>query len=101
MVVKANNILDKSPKNKEFKRETMANIELISDVLGIGFMDENRYFQLNVTSEDIKKIDTLIEQRLNAKKNREFEIADKIREELRAMGISIQDSPSGTIWEKA
>jgi cysteinyl-tRNA synthetase len=64
-------------------------------------MDENRYFQLNVTSEDIKKIDTLIEQRLNAKKNREFEIADKIREELRAMGISIQDSPSGTIWEKA
>jgi cysteinyl-tRNA synthetase len=101
MVVKANNILDKSPKNREFKRETMANIELISDVLGIGFMDENRYFQLNVTSEDIKKIDTLIEQRLNAKKNREFEIADKIREELRAMGISIQDSPSGTIWEKA
>jgi cysteinyl-tRNA synthetase len=101
MVVKANNILDKNPKNRDFKRETMANMELISDVLGIGLMDENSYFQLNVTSEDIKKIDTLIEQRLNAKKNREFEIADKIREELRTMGISIQDGPSGTVWEKA
>ncbi len=45
-------------------------------------------------------VDLLIRARALAKQSKQFAIADFIRDELSAMGIRLQDHPSGTIWLK-
>lgn len=47
------------------------------------------------------EIDTLIEERLSARKNKDFKRADDIREELKAAGIILEDGPQGTTWRRA
>ena len=46
------------------------------------------------------RIDALVAQRTAAKKARDFATADRIRDELKAQGIEIIDTPQGTKWRK-
>ena len=46
-------------------------------------------------------IDQLLEERADAKSNRDFARADAIRDELNAAGIIIEDSASGATWRRA
>ena len=96
----SNDALDKEPKNKNLKKEIVATIEFISDVLGVGAKDSFSYFQFGVTNKDKEKINSLIDQRANAKKDKNFELSDKIRDELSLMNISLMDTSNGTLWEK-
>ncbi len=97
---KANEILDKEPKNKNFKKELVATFEFIDEIFGIGFNDAYKYFQFGVSAEDIKKIEDLIQKRTKAKQEKDFEKADKIREEISSLEVLIMDTPNGTVWEK-
>ncbi len=47
---------------------------------------------------DTKFIDRLIREREEARKAKDFQKADKIRQELHEKGIEIEDSSDGTIW---
>ncbi|PHO10753.1 cysteine--tRNA ligase [Malaciobacter canalis] len=100
MVSNANETLDKEPKNKAFKKELVANFEFIEEVLGVASNDAFKYFQFGISKEEIKKIEELILKRVEAKKNKNFEQADKIRDELSSFNISIMDTPNGVVWEK-
>ncbi len=97
---KANETLDKEPKNKAFKKELVATLEFIDEVIGIGGSDAYSYFQFGISNEDISKIEELIEKRTEAKKAKDFETADKVRDELTTLGISVMDTPNGVVWEK-
>jgi len=97
---KANESLDKEPKNKSLKKELVATLEFIDEVIGIGGSDAYSYFQFGISNEDISKIEELIEKRSEAKKAKDFETADKVRDELTALGISVMDTPNGIVWEK-
>ena len=97
---KANETLDKEPKNKNFKKELVATFEYINEVFGIGFNDAYKYFQFGISEEEILNIEFLIEKRTEAKKNKDFEMADKIRENISKLGVSIMDTPNGVVWEK-
>jgi cysteinyl-tRNA synthetase len=44
-------------------------------------------------------VELLIENRAEARKNKNFEEADRIRDRLKAMGIVLEDSQSGTTWK--
>jgi cysteinyl-tRNA synthetase len=45
-------------------------------------------------------IDQKIAERTAAKKNRDFAAADRIRDELKAEGIILEDGPNGTTWRR-
>lgn len=100
MVSNANETLDKEPKNKAFKKELVANFEFIEEVLGVASNDAFKYFQFGISKEQINKIEELILKRVEAKKNKDFEQADKIRDELSSFNISIMDTSNGVVWEK-
>jgi len=46
------------------------------------------------------QIETLIAERNQAKKNRDFATADGIRDKLQSEGVLLKDGPEGTIWER-
>ncbi|RXJ87718.1 cysteine--tRNA ligase [Arcobacter sp. CECT 8985] len=100
MINKANETLNNEPKNKAFKKELVANLEFIEDILGIATQDAYKYFQFGISDEQIKHIEELINKRVEAKKNKEFEKADALRDELKQLDISIMDTPNGVVWEK-
>jgi len=46
-------------------------------------------------------VDTLVEARTAARINKDFKKSDELRDQLQKMGIAVQDTPDGTIWEVA
>lgn len=46
------------------------------------------------------EIEALIQQRQEARKNKDWATADKIRDDLKAMGIILKDTPQGVTWTK-
>lgn len=64
----------------------------LCDVLGILY---NR--KENTLDGDIE---ALVEKRQEARKNKDWATADKIRDELKAKGIILKDTPQGVTWTK-
>lgn len=55
----------------------------------------------NRKSNDVdSEIEALIEKRQEARKNKDFATADKIRDELKEKGIILKDTPQGVTWTK-
>jgi len=66
----------------------------LSDVLGIPYGQAGE--------EDLDaEIDALIEQRQAARKAKNWAEADRIRDELKARGILLEDTPQGVKWKRA
>ena len=101
MVAQNNEKLDLNPKDKELKSKITANIDFIDSLLGFGGKEPFEYFQIGIDEVLKNKIETLLATRTEAKKAKNFTLSDAIRDELIAMGISIMDTPGGTVWEKA
>ena len=94
----SNDFLDKFPKDRSKKGEILANLGFIKNIFGI--LEDKNYFKFGVSNEQKEEIENLINQRHEAKKERNFIKADEIRDKLSKNGISIMDTPNGTTWEK-
>jgi cysteinyl-tRNA synthetase len=100
MIGNANDKLDSNPKDKNLKKELVSNILFINNILGIGFNDAYEYFQFGIDEQTKSKIEELITKRNEAKKEKNFQVADAVRDELTILGISLMDTVNGTVWEK-
>jgi len=100
MVSDTNDKFDANPKDKGLKKETLANIEFIYELLGFGGKEPFSYFQIGIPPETINKIESLIEARDKAKAQKDYKKSDAIRDEITSMGITLMDTSTGTVWEK-
>ena len=100
MISNANEILDTAGKHKLLKREVISNLTYIENFLGFGIKNPYKYFQFGIDEDTKIKIDNLILKRDEAKKEKNFELSDKLRNEILAFNVNIMDTPQGTFWEK-
>lgn len=76
----------------EVLKTFISTFEELMDVLGLSLGNDN-----DLLDEDVEK---LIEERLEARKNREFGRSDEIRDELKDKGILLEDTAQGTRWRR-
>ncbi len=69
-----------------------------AELLGILWQDPEDWFRSGAS--DLEEIEAKIAERILAKKNKDYALADKIRDELKEKGIVLEDSPQGTTWKK-
>ena len=100
MISNANETLDTAGKHKALKKETLSNLAYIEKLLGFGLKNPFEYFQFGMDEETKSAIATLIEQRNIAKKEKNFEESDRVRDKIVAFGVTLMDTPAGTFWEK-
>ena len=68
-------------------------------LLGVLNQEPSLYLQgPSINAKMEQKIRLAIEKREQARKEKEWQQADKLRKELEKMGIIIQDTPGGTLW---
>ncbi len=65
--------------------------ENLTSVLGLDFAKEELLDE---------EIEALIQQRIEARKNRDFALADRIRDELKDQNIILEDTAQGTRWKR-
>ena len=99
MILINNDLLDKKP-TKNIKKEILANIDFINNILGIGDKNPFLYFQIGISEDEKKIITELIEDRNIAKIDKNYSKADDIRAILNKKGVKLMDMGNETLWEK-
>jgi cysteinyl-tRNA synthetase len=77
--------------------EDPAVLKASAQLLGLLEGSATQWFQ---GDSDSAAIEQRIAQRAEAKKNRDFATADRIRNELKTEGIVLEDGPAGTTWRR-
>ena len=67
---------------------------------GLKILGLNPVFEVKEISLDKEHIENMISRRLDAKKNKNYKLADQIRNELLNEGILLEDNKDGTSWKK-
>jgi len=91
-VRKGNSALDSG--DTDSVAEALSEVALMSQVLGIDLTGNEK-----VTSADTAElIEGLIAKRNQARANKDYALADLVRAELTAMGVTIEDQAEKTVW---
>jgi cysteinyl-tRNA synthetase len=70
-------------------------LKKLGEILGILQDDPQKFLQAGI---DETKVNELIAARNDARKNKNWAEADRVRDELTTMGITLEDTSSGTTW---
>ena len=78
-------------------------LKYLAGIIGLLQSDPDAYLKSAVSGSSgltDKVIDAMIQQRLDARKNKNWREADRLRDELVDAGISIEDGVDGTRWRR-
>ena len=85
--------------NRSLSAELSGLLKALGGVLGLLQQAPQAFLQTGVSLSEAD-IQAQIQARAQAKKDRDFASADRIRQELAAQGVVLKDSPNGTTWER-
>lgn len=88
----ANQYLLETHTSTNVLNQLVATFDELSNVLGITLVKEEAMLD--------DEIEALIQKRTDARKNRDFALADQIRDQLKEMNIIIEDTPQGIRWKR-
>jgi len=91
-LVKAINTARDSGANDEQLKPAQSMLRELTNVLGLRLQEKQG------SSEDEDKVNALIEERTEARKQKQWARSDEIRDQLKEMGVTIEDSKDGTKW---
>ena len=90
-------IKDLTKKSESEKKAIKKSLISTGKILGILEENPNDWFKKGATNSE--KVEALIQSRNKAREEKNFDLADSIREELLSIGVEIEDKPSGTTWK--
>ena len=94
-LVRESNTIASGPEvSKKFASETLVYLNELCDILGLLYKDKNP----GLADLEVE-VENLIKARNTARKEKNWEEADKIRDKLNAMGIALEDTPQGVKWK--
>lgn len=88
----ANTYLNESNTEERVLKVLIETFNVLGEVLGIKFSTDDELLD--------EEIEALIEERNNARKNRDFARSDEIRDQLLSMNIVLEDTRQGTRWKR-
>ena len=78
--------------------ENLANeIYSVLKVIGLMAIPQEEFF-IKSSKIDQDHIEKLIEKRMQAKKQKDYQKADELRNEIDSLGVILEDTPDGTVW---
>jgi cysteinyl-tRNA synthetase len=79
-----------------------AQLKYLGNILGILQDDPDTFLKGGISAEgpSDEEIDAMIQQRIQARADKNWAEADRIRDELDALGIVVEDGAGGTTWRR-
>jgi cysteinyl-tRNA synthetase len=100
-IKKGNRLIDEMEENPAQDHDILST----ANILGIFLISPDKYFKnkkqqaMSDQSIDPAFVKELIQQRTQARKEKNFKLADEIRDKLQQMKIILEDGPEGTTWK--
>ena len=83
--------------NKETNNDLANEIYSVLKVLGLMAIPQEEYFTKS-SKIDHDHIEKLIQQRAQAKLQKDYQKADELRNEIDSLGVVLEDTANGTVW---
>ena len=102
-----NKELNRAVKDENAEQATVyySTLRHLTNILGLVQYNVDEFLKSDIGQEALglseEQVADLIQQRVDAKKAKEFAKADEIRQSLLDQGIVLEDTRQGTIWRRA
>ena len=88
--------LQTQAKSALIKNEEIHKLKFNCELLGLPTLST---FAKKLSADEISKINELMAERETARKNKDFNTADRIRDKLLSMDVIVEDGSSGATWK--